>query len=279
MPNVKRLTLEQRTQLLAQWSKGVNQADLSAAFGIAQSSVSYLVRKYVGAEPGKQVTRMMPGTTLRELTMRLEDLLTDLDRLRRDTRSMLALAGAVPAIVPDDRPHNPTAARDALVAAAQSGDLDNGGAIWMGDAVIFNGDYYTPEEFWEKFPNGIAADDDGHLFTFEEAVEMRDENAALDRARMAESEEEDTSLEADALAAEETKGVARTRTRMRRLPNDEEKLRGLSIEGINPKDEGGAGGTDEIDQEFYEHAMAVLAPPRERGPSPLLAARRGRSKK
>lgn len=167
--NTKRLTPERRKHLLDQWAKGISQSELAAAFNISQSSVSYLVRRYVGAEPGKQVVRMLPGTALRDLRGRLQDTLNDLDRIRRDVRAMLALSGAVPTpeIEEQSAPGSPWAKLNVLAMDGESAQFVNG-------LIYFEGDALDLDEFWRRFPKGIARDagEGGGLLTYDEAVDL-----------------------------------------------------------------------------------------------------------
>lgn len=235
--NAKRLTPDQRKHLLDQWAKGISQSELAAAFNISQSSVSYLVRRYVGAEPGKQVIRMMPGTALKDLRGRLQDTLDDIDRIRRDLRAMLALSGAVPTSEPEEQraPGSPWARADALARTGED-------AVFLNGIILFNGDDLDIEEFWRRHPRGIAKDPvSGGLLTYEEALDLRAElEGDLDHIPFSGADELDDEPFIDEKAAHFDNAVQRRRT-----PTN------YSIEHEDAP--------EGVDQSFYRKAMRALA--------------------
>ena len=180
----RKLSLEDREHLISQWQRGISQTDLASAFGVSQSSVSYLVRKYAGATPGRAVVRLVPGSTLRELRGRLENHLETLQELVKVTGQMLVLAGAVRS-APEEREadeakHGGNQWKRAQDAAA-SGDLDNDGAIFNGYWVDFLGERMELGEFYRRFPKGLVADSE-RVYTRAEAEAARDEILSSDKA-------------------------------------------------------------------------------------------------
>ena len=173
----RKLTADQRKLLVEGWAKGHSQKDLAEAFGISQSSVSYLVRRYTGAEPGKQVQRLMPGMTLRNLRARLEQTIDDADALLKSLKAMYVLSGAVPTTDIDEPPSQLTQLQE-VERRARAGTREDKGARFDVDAVYFNmpghDGIWTIEEFWARFPKGVAYDIAGRLYTKEEALAVRD---------------------------------------------------------------------------------------------------------
>lgn len=193
MPDRERkLTKDKRETLLLRWSEGVSQAELAEAFDIAQSSVSYLVRRYVGAEPGRRVQRMMPGVTLNEARKRVEEEIDDLEVMLKRWKQLHALLGAIPTVEPEEKKlKTPWDRANVLAMNGEDAQFVNG-------LIYFNGDALDLEEFWRRHPRGIAKDAASErLLTYEEAVDLRaelEEDFTHQRSRLRESsppEEED----------------------------------------------------------------------------------------